>query len=247
LSFDDIFGLLIIVIFIGLPLLNRLRGAPPPGGRPPGAPGPGRPVDPRTGAPGRPGPATGGPAATTTRERDDDRRAEQDPMDELSRRLEEARRRVRDAMGEVGEPQRDRPLVTEPSRGQTIMSAGIPSGTAGGSPRPPTTSPLTPPPASVRRVSTPTPPAKVKRTGTGRRPPGFAKPTPALEVERPGTGRGAAGSPRERSQRDRAHRDAVALMAMDGASVRKGLLWHMILGEPAAFGRGRLRSPRPSR
>jgi hypothetical protein len=246
LSFDDIFGLLIIVIFIGLPLLNRLRGAPPPGGRPPGAPGPGRPVDPRTGAPGRPGPAAGGPAATTTRERDDDdRRAEHDPMDELSRRLEEARRRVRDAMGEVGEPQRERPLVTEPSRGQTIMSAGMPSGTVGGAPRPPM-APPSPAPASVRRVSTPTPPAKVKRTGTGRRPPGFAKPTPALEVERTG-GRGAAGSPRERSQKDRAHRDAAILMSMDAASVRKGLLWHMILGEPAAFGRGRLRSPRPSR
>jgi hypothetical protein len=259
LSFDDLFTLLIVVIFIGLPLLNRLRGGGPQ--RRPGAPG--RPVDPRTRPQGPSRPVGGGPVSAGGRDDDRDRELRDDSMDELSRRLEEARRRVREAMGEEPQASRDRPLVSGPPT-QSVAGAGMPSGTAGGAPRP--TAPAPPrqaPPRQSPPAQSPSqrqPPAAgphqapVRRTGappeaykrTGRRPPGFARSTPALEVER-SPGRGALGSPQAHARRERARRETAALVAMDPESIRKGLLWHMILGQPAAFERGRMRSPRPSR
>ncbi|CAN5697969.1 hypothetical protein BH23DEI1_BH23DEI1_02360 [soil metagenome] len=239
MSFDDLFALLIVVVFIGLPLLNRLRGGAQPPGAPPRAPG--RPGDPRTGR------APGGAPPGRTAEGDDGERDDRAPMDELSRRLEEARRRVREAMGEDQGSAREapRPLVSaQPtsapsSAGRNVASAGIPSGTAKGAPRPATT-------VAQPQTRTPPPPATFKRTGTGTgRRPGLARATPALEVER-SAGRGAAGSAQERARRARARTESATLVSMDGASIRKGILWHMILGQPAAYGRGRMRSPRRS-
>jgi hypothetical protein len=128
LSFDDLFSLLILVIFIGIPLLNRMRGSgrpTPPPGRPMGAPQPGqgRPV-------AGPGPTAAGPRPTDG----------EDDGDEFFRRLEEARRRVREAMGESGDVRdttssdrplfSDRPLISTPAAGRTVADAGIPSGRA---------------------------------------------------------------------------------------------------------------------
>jgi hypothetical protein len=246
LSFDDLFTLFIIIVFVGLPLLNRLMGK----GQPPARPAPGQPAQ----RPGGPRPPT---ARGPTDERDDD------GLDDLSRRLEEARRRVREAMGEpAAEERRDRPLVSGSPAGRTVASAGVPSGTVGGNPAPaPARS--APTPAPQRRAGTPVGapprleprrPARAEpltrsgldpRVRSGVRPPGFASITPTMEVDRDPSRRPETDG--ERATRERAHRDGPHLLGLDETSIRKGLLWHMILGEPAAFAKGRMRSPRPSR
>jgi hypothetical protein len=239
LSLDDLFALLIVFLFVVLPLLNRMqqRGRT---GTAPGAPQRPRPGQPQPRQPGS-APATGGSA--TRPDRPTGREEAGDAYDDLTRRLEEARRRVREAMGSQGElstgPQPSAPAVPAPSAPRrTIASAGIPSGRAGGPARPTPPAPAAAPPRREPRRAV-TAPDAVRRTGP--RKPGFAEATPAIEVDRSG-GRARTRTGRERLER--AQVSARRLVALDPESIRKGVLWHMVLSEASAYGRGRTPSPR---
>lgn len=239
MSLDDLFALLIVFLFVVLPLLNRMqqRGRT---GTPPGAPHRPRPGQPQPRQPGG-APATRGPE--TRPDRPAGREEAGDAYDDLTRRLEEARRRVREAMGTQGElstgPQPSPPPAPPPSAARrTVASAGIPSGRVAGPPRPTPAAPAAAPTAREPRRPV-TAPDSVRRTGP--RKPGFAEATPAIEVDRTG-GRARTRAGRERLERARA--SARRLVSLDPESIRKGVLWHMVLGEASAYGRGRTPSPR---
>ena len=141
-NLDSLISLLIFIIFIGLPLLNRLsrsrRGSAPPR-RPPGPPG----------QPGRTPPTLGAPDAETRPPAE---------MDEtFARRLEEARRRVQDAMGGPGSgPSAQTPAGTGSQGQATTAPVPVP---------PPAAAPFIP---AATRPETP-PERRELETGTGIR------------------------------------------------------------------------------
>lgn len=104
MSFDDLFGLLLFLVFIVLPALSRMAGkgkqTPPGGPRPP--------------ATGR---ATGGPAptASTSTAGAGGRPATAPPADDLERMLAEARERVRRAMEGPGSSAPTQPSASAPA------------------------------------------------------------------------------------------------------------------------------------
>ncbi len=219
MSFDDLFGLLLFVIFIALPALSRLAGSKQKGGG--AAPGQGGPATgrtagrPPTASTARPGPsAPGGGTATTA-----------GGGDELERRLAEARERVRRALEGPGGSSN-----APASGGSSSQAPARPAPSAQTAPRP----------TPARRtafvstdrddglLSTPLDPSAAGGLGRGRaaprtRPAPFAE-APALQVERPG-GRPRTGTGAER---------VGAAFATDPETVRSALIWHQVLGEPRA-------------
>ncbi len=217
MSFDDLFGLLLFVVFIALPALSRMAGKKKGGGASPGQGGPT--PGPTTGrTPGRtPTASTARPAASGS---GGGTASTAGGGDELERRLAEARERVRRALEGPG--------------GSSSKPA---SSTAQAPARPASTAPQAP---ARRRgafvstdrddglLSTPLDPSVAGGLGRGRAAP-RAKTTrfdeaPALQVERPGSKpRSAKGGAR-----------ASATFATDPETVRSALIWHQVLGEPRA-------------
>jgi hypothetical protein len=247
LSFDDLFALLLFVIFIGLPLLNRMqqrgRGRTPPGAPPPGS---GRPGPPGR-APGQPpGPAGGAASAGERAAREREARAageqpatasqrdDEDPFAELAKRLEEARRRVRDASS----PQ----ASTAPAPARTVATPSPPS-----QPMPTARPPKPRPPRAARdpfptaRTARPKPTAPWERTAQRRTK--LAEDAPALEVER----RPRVVSGAERREQEIRRLQADDLVALNPSSFRKGMLWHLVLSDPVAYRNRRKPSPPASR
>ena len=212
MSFDDLFGLLLFVLFIALPALSRMtRSKKPSGGTPtrPGAPATGRGATASTARPGAPAPAGGTTSAGGG--------------DELERRLAEARERVQRALG-----------------GPSGSSSGPASGGSRAPAGPTAVAPAPARPTPVRRtafvstdrddglLSTPLDPRAVgglgpERTTPRRRPAPFAE-APALQVERRG------GRSRSEPRDDR----RAATFATDPETVRSAIIWHQVLGEPRA-------------
>lgn len=217
MSFDDLFGLLLFVIFIALPALSRMAGSKKKGGG--AAPGQGGPTTGRTvgrtttASTARPAPsAPAGGTATTA-----------GGGDELERRLAAARERVRRAL-----------------EGPGGSSSAPASGGSQAPARPATVAPTAARPSPVRRtafvstdrddglLSTPLDPSAAGGLGRGRaaprtRPAPFSE-APALQVERPGS-RPRSSTPDARGS---------AAFATDPETVRSALIWHQVLGEPRA-------------
>jgi hypothetical protein len=244
-SFDDIFALLLFIVFIGLPLLNRMQqrgrpGAPPPGQGRPGAPG--RPP----GAGGQAGrPAGGGAAAgeRAAREREaeatgeskastSERRSDDDPFAELAKRLEEARRRVRDASAAGGASAGTTAPAARTIATPAPPSAAIPDPRAG-APRAPR-APRDPFPKGRQKPAAPWQDRSLSRAS-------LSDDAPALEVERVRP----VSSGSDRRTREVARMQARDLVALDAQSFRKGIMWHMVLSGPVAY-RGRRKPSRPA-
>jgi hypothetical protein len=214
LSFGDLLGLLLFIVFIVLPAVNRMQR------RGPGVPPPGAPRAPGQGAPGRP--AGQPPTAAPSSDRpfppmDDD--------DELARRLADARERVRQAMGgrggqaqaggaptpprpTVGGPgdprlRPPRPLVS-PDRDDGLLRTPLPAAEAM--------------PRSPRPPRPPRPPIAARSTMAAR---DLSSEAPAVEIERLDE-----GAVRRRPVRP--------VLSFDVVSVRDGLVWHQVLGAPRA-------------
>jgi hypothetical protein len=212
LSFGDLLGLLLFIVFIVLPAVSR-RQRRGPGAPPPRAPGPG--------APGRvptaqPRASTAQPADRPFPPLDDD--------DDLARRLAEARERVRQAMGDRagqasagGAPTPPRPTVGGPGDPRLrpprpLVSPDRDDGLLG--------TPLAPvaaAPRAPRLERPPRPPLAARSTMAAR---DLSSRAPAVEVER---------------LDDAAVRRAVRpVLAFDEGSVRDGLVWHQVLSAPRA-------------
>ncbi|CAN5868641.1 hypothetical protein BH24DEI2_BH24DEI2_11130 [soil metagenome] len=87
MSLDDLFSLLLFALFIGVPLLSRfLRRGPPTGTPPP------------TTQTGRTGLPTTPPTQTSQTQRRDTKNAPETAANDIGERLEQARRRVREAV-----------------------------------------------------------------------------------------------------------------------------------------------------
>jgi hypothetical protein len=220
LNFDDLFGLLLFVVFIALPALSRMAGSKKPGGGASpgqGAPTQGTPTQGRTStaSTARPSSPTPGAGTATTA----------GGGDELERRLAEARERVRRALEGPG------------SSSSTPASGGAPSARR---PTAPAQAAARPKPPQRRGqfvskdrddglLSTPLDPNAVGMLGGRDRAAPRAKSTrfaeaPALQIERPGA--------RDRSG-PRAGRTTGAF-ATDPETIRAAIVWHQILGEPRA-------------
>jgi hypothetical protein len=120
MSFDDLIGLLIFLLFVGVPLFNRIRRR---GSRRPQQ-GPARPQAPNR-APGAPVPTEGRAPAPL------------DTDDPIGRRLEEARRRVEAARGSA--PQTGAPAAGAPAASGGSVARGLAT-------PPPPQQPSAPPP-----------------------------------------------------------------------------------------------------
>ena len=235
LNFDDLFGLLLFVVFIALPALSRLAGSKKKGGgASPGQGGPttGRPTGPTptasTARPASTGP--GGGMATSA-----------SGGDELERRLAEARERVRRALEGPGGSS-----SSAPASGGSQSSAR-PAPVSQSTARPATARPSGARPAPVRRtafvstdrddglLSTPLEPSAaggLGRSAPRKRSAPFAE-APALQIERPGS------RPRSSTRDER----SSSAFPTDPETVRSALIWHQVLGEPRAR---RPRGGRPS-
>jgi hypothetical protein len=220
LSFDDLFGLLLFVVFIALPALSRMTGKRRGGGASPtpGAPATGRTTTAST-RPSASAPGGGGATAVPAN-------------DELERRLAEARERVRQAVEGQGR------ASNAPTAGSGSGPAARPPAAA---PRPAAQRPPASAPGSQAQrprgkfvsadrddglLSTPLDPAAIGMLGPKRAPAPvrttrFAE-APALQVERPGSGLAA------RSGR------VPGTFATDPDTIRNAIVWHQVLGEPRA-------------
>ena len=208
MSFDDLFGLLLFVVFIALPALSRMAGSKKPGGG--AAPGKGAPTTgptPTASTAGPAAPAPGGRTATTA-----------GGGDELERRLAEARERVRRALEGPGG------ASSVPGGSQT-PTRPAPVAKTTTRPTPPRRTEFVSRDRDDGLLSTPLDPSAAgglgrERAGARTRPAPFAE-APALQIERPGA-------------RSRSGTRASAAFATDPETVRSALIWHQVLGEPRA-------------
>jgi len=243
LSFGDLLVLLLFVLFVALPAISRSqqqrRGGGLPG-TPPRAPGP-RPGTPgRTAAPTAPRPTAGGPASGSG------------PMafpppqdDDLTRRLAEARERVRQAMerrGGAASTSRPTQLPADDPRvrARGPLVGGPPPGTILGSRERPRGTLVsgdrddgllgTPFPSDARAAAPERPPRPAARERPQRavseaRAAVAARDlraeAPRLEIERLDERSGRRAEP-------------AVLLAFDTDSVREGLVWHQVLSAPRA-------------
>lgn len=198
MSLDSLISLLILIFLIGLPLLSRLSRR---GGRSPSAPS--RPPSP--------------PRVMGKRQQEI---PQQQPADEdFLRRLEEARRRVQEAMNQSGRtevqpPQRSGQTQTPPS-----PPPPVPSAAPAGPIRLP--APLQVPPGPLLQTSVP-PPAE-------REVPEGRSDLPIRRVRR------AAGQRNEGRDRQ---------ISTDRQDIINGIIWKQILDRPPWERRGRTPSPR---
>jgi hypothetical protein len=229
LSFGDLLGLLLFLVFIILPAINRMQR------RGPGVPPPGAPRVPAPGAPGRPaGQGTTAQQRTTAQTQPTDRPFPPlDEDDDLARRLAEARERVRQAMGQRG---------GQAQAGGTAQAGGQaptpPRPTIGGpgDPRTRPPRPLVSPGRDDGLLGTPLPAAEPAAARSPRpmrpqRPPIAARSTmaardlsseaPAVRIERLDDGTVPRAALRQ-------------ILSFDANSVRDGLVWHQVLSAPRA-------------
>lgn len=198
MSLDSLISLLILIFFIGLPLLSRLSRR---GGRSPSVPS--RPPS--------------HPRVMGKRQREI---PQQQPADEdFLRRLEEARRRVQEAMNQSGRteaqpPQRSGQTQTPPS-----PPPPVPSAAPAGPIRIP--APLQVPSGPLLRTSVP---PSAEREGPERRS------DPPIRRIRRATGQGNKGRDRQ--------------ISTDRQDIINGIIWKQILDRPPWERRGRTPSPR---
>lgn len=196
MSFDDLIGLFIFLLFVGVPLVNRLRRSR----RGPGPQPQRRPQRP----PQTTIPQPASPPATVQGESESD--------DPITRRLEEARRRVEAARRST-------------AGGQT---APQPS-------RPPAVPPPAAPPPAIPRLGRPAGPIPEPFMPRFVPPPAAAPPaartamvqTQPLEVVRKRA--------RARARIDKAAKRHSGVLKFGSDDIVRGILWHQILSEPVAF------------
>jgi hypothetical protein len=226
LSFGDLLGLLLFIVFIILPAVGRMQrrgpGVPPPGV--PRAPGQGASGQGAPGGAPAPGRTTAGQPRTTAQPGDRPF-PPLDDDDELARRLAEARERVRRAMGDrggqaqaSGSPTPPRPTVggpgdprlrpprplVSPDRDDGLLRTPIPA--------------AEPLPRTPRPARPPRPPMAPRSTMAAR---DLSSEAPAVKIERLDE---SAGRPRPVRQ----------ILSFDDGSVRDGLVWHQVLSAPRA-------------
>jgi len=241
LSFGDLLILMLFVLFVVLPAINRSQQQRRRGGLPPGSPARG----PQPGA-GAPRPGAGAPPAAGRQTTDaGPGQAAFPPLeeDDLARRLGEARERVRQAMGQRGgsatatpQPASTTPATDPRARARGPLVSGPPPGTIRGSqpaasaaqvdPRVRARGPLVsgPPPGTIRGSRPPGPSPLVRARREEKAAEAAAvrdlrREAPRVEVERLDE---RAGVPRSRGLR----------LAFDEVSVREGLVWQQVLSAP---------------
>lgn len=193
MNLDSLISLLILIFFIGLPLLSRLSRR---GGRSPSVPS--RPPS--------------QPRVMGKRQREI---PQQLPADEdFLRRLEEARRRVQEAMNQSG-----RTGAQPPQQSGQTQTPPVPSATPAGPIRIP--APLQVPSGPLLQTSVP-PPAE-------REGPEGRSDLPIRRVRR-ATGQGNEGRNRQ--------------ISADRQDIINGIIWKQILDRPPWERRGRTPSPR---
>ena len=200
MNLDSLISLLILIFFIGLPLLSRLSRR---GGRSPSVPS--RPPS--------------QPRVMGKRQREI---PQQLPADEdFLRRLEEARRRVQEAMNQSGRTEAQPPHPQQSGQTQTPPSPPppVPSATPAGPIRIP--APLQVPSGPLLQTSVP-PPAE-------REGPEGRSDLPIRRVRR-ATGQGNEGRNRQ--------------ISADRQDIINGIIWKQILDRPPWERRGRTPSPR---
>jgi hypothetical protein len=234
LNLGDLLGLILFVVFFVLPAIGRLQRRTP--GAPPAQTG--RPVGPPTGAP--PGAPTGAPTGRAAAPSPEPVPPAFPPLedDDLARRLQEARERVRKAMAE---------RQTAPAGSAT--TAPTPT------PRPGPTPKAPPPPAARPTIAGPNPRPKI---GGGSDPRArAARPLVSRNLDdgllgTPLPTAADAPAPRPRAiahdlrarapqvevQRleERAGQPAAGgiRLPLDARGIRDGFIWHQVLGAPRA-------------
>ncbi len=192
MSLDDLFSLLLFALFIGAPLLGRLlrRGGQRPTGKAPPAT--------RTGLPTTP---------PTTQKRDAAKNAAENAANDIGERLEQARRRVREAV--EGQTARTDTRAARTSSQSTPQSpTGLES--AGDMFRQPQPArPPAPPPRQVASTFASADASIPRSKRTTTRP---------LQVERSGDGKRAKLS--------------SDMLAFDREDIMRGIMWQQILDAP---------------
>ena len=228
MSLDDLITLLIAVLFVGLPLLQRILGR--------GSRRPGQGTDPDHRPADSDGPDAGerpGGPRTSRGEPPAQPADASDGSSELDRRIAEARRRVQDARDEA----QGRGSSSRAGRGGRGAARGQADGGRGAVAQPTAASEQPAPPPLVKPAGAPA--ALLGREGlTLERPPAPAQPgflgregvreeprkkAPPLEVSRR-IGRGA------RSRLSQSRR----VVSMKPHDITQGIVWHQILSEPVS-------------
>jgi len=224
LNLGDLLGLILFVVFFVLPAISRLQR------RNPGAPAapPGRTMGTPTGRGASEGADTAPPPAFPPLEDDD-----------LARRLQEARERVRQAMAErqagsagagTSTPSTPRPVPPPkaapapkaPTAYRPIASRSSPTVGGGGDPRTRAARPLVGANLDDGLLGTPLP---VAAAAPAPRPRGIARDlrarAPQVEVQR---------------LEERAGQPALGgvVLPLDARGIRDGFVWHQVLGAPRA-------------
>lgn len=199
MSLDTLISILVFILFIGLPLLNRLRR----GGRSRTARRTARPPEP-------PRPLTQPAPATPV---------QVDEGDPVAQRLEEARRRVQEALGQ--QPAASQTPSQTPSQAPSQAPA-----------QGPTSAPIPPQPVAGSLFGSPAP---LDWQSGPEAQPSFIPRTPskALEIIRiprrtRSAARGQLGEEEERGERQ-TDRSVIDFEATD---IIAGIVWHQILAEP---------------
>ena len=193
MSLDDLFSLLLFALFIGAPLLSRFfrRGGQGPTGK--------APPQTRTGLPTTP------PTASSPSKRDATKSAAENAANDIGERLEQARRRVREAV--EGQTARTDTRSARTSS-QTPQATGLESAGDMFQQSQPARPPA-PPPRQVTSTFAATD-ASVRRSQR--------TPTRPLQVERSGSGKRARLSPE--------------MLAFSRDDIMRGIMWQQILDAP---------------
>lgn len=224
MSLDDLLPLLLVAAFVinavlrGRRASQRGRRAPP---QRRGPPAPGRATgDAAGGAPEAARPSAIGPSTEG-----------RPAQDEMTRRLDEARRRVREAAGSAS------PRTEADAGSARPAAASGPGGGASGAGRPP---PPTVAPATAPTVSPATPPAGfLGREGVAPSPSRTAAADGFLGRE--GMPRAPRTAPRRHGEAGRrplvaasARLPAASVLGTEPEDVVRGVVWSVVLGEPVA-------------
>lgn len=198
MSLDSLISLLILIFFIGLPLLSRLSRR---GGRSPSAPS--RPPS--------------HPRVMGKRQREI---PQQQPADEdFLRRLEEARRRVQEAMNQSGRTEAQPPQRSGQTQAPPPSPPPVPSAAPAGPTRIP--APLQVPSGPLLQTSVPSPAESEVPEGRSDLP---------IRRIRRAAGQGNEGRNRQ--------------ISADRQDIINGIIWKQILDRPPWERRGRTPSPR---
>lgn len=243
MSIDDLITLLLVILFVVVPLLRGVLGRLSGAGRSEAEgdeQGPARPADTRPGRRQMGGERadTGGASAGG-----DARGSGPEPASELQRRIEEARRRVREAQEGAGRAERREPEASRAPSAGPAAEEGRRAASAGGGGR---QAPQAPQPPSGPRSPAPSG-GFLGREGTAISTAGTAGGFLGREGISPSASvvRKSAPVPSLRRTRGRKgarlSRDRVVSLA--GDDIVRGIVWHQILSEPKSARWRRRRKP----